>query len=91
MRARAHAHRWEEELPKTEQEMVWTTRYFMYQRDTWYKRLVILRAQDVKQKGHEAYCERNISQWEEFARLAEFQFRNANPEFPNTWVPIITL
>jgi uncharacterized Zn finger protein len=70
--------------------MVWTTRYFMNQRDVWYERLVDLRAQQPKQEGLEAYCEQNISQWEEYARLAEFQFRKANPEFGNTWVPIIT-
>jgi hypothetical protein len=89
MRARAHAHRWEEELLKTEKEMIWTTRYFMHQRDTWYGRLVALREQGVAQKGHEAYCEQMISQWEEFARLAEFQFRRANSDFPDTWVPIV--
>ena len=89
MRGRAHAHRWEEEFLKTEKEMVWTTLYFMHQRDTWYRRLVGLRDQEVPDKGHAAYCEQMISQWEEFARLAAFQFHRANHDFPDTWVPII--
>jgi hypothetical protein len=89
LRARAHANRWEEEFPKTEKEMVWTTLYFMHRRDAWYGRLVALRVQGVAQKGHEAYCERMISQWEEYARIAAFQFRKANSDFPDTWVPIV--
>lgn len=91
MRGRAHAHRWEEELPRTEMEMVWTTRYFVHQRDVWYGRLEHLRLLAPRQLGHEAYCEQNISKWEEFSRLAEFQFRTANPDFPNTWVPLVTV
>jgi len=90
LRARANAHRWEEELPRTEKEMVWTTLYFMHERDTWYSRLVTLREQGLNQGGHEAYCEQKISQWEEFAQLAAFQFRNANPDLPTIWVPLIT-
>ena len=75
---------------RTEKEMVWTTLYFMHERDTWYSRLVTLREQGLNQGDHEAYCEQKISQWEEFARLAAFQFRNANPDFPTTWVPLVT-
>jgi hypothetical protein len=90
LRARAHAHRWEEELPLTEKEMIWTTLYFVNERDKWYRRLVNLRDQEMDQKGHEAYCEQMISQWEEYARLAAFQFRKANPNFPDTWTPLIT-
>ncbi len=90
MRARAHTQRWEEELPRTEKEMEWTTRYFMYERDVWYRRLVNLREEGSGGKGHEAYCEQQISQWEENARLAAFQFRKANPDFMDPWVPIIT-
>jgi hypothetical protein len=90
LRARANTHRWEEELPRTEKEMIWTTRYFMHQRDIWYHRLLYLRENETSQRGHEVYCEQMISQWEEFARLAAFQFRKANKDFPDTWVPIIT-
>jgi hypothetical protein len=89
MRTRAQAHRWEEELLKTEKEMVWTTLYFMHQRDTWYRRLVDLHEQVGPRKGHEAYCEQMISQWEEYARLAAFQFRKANSDFPDTWIPVV--
>jgi hypothetical protein len=70
--------------------MVWTTHYFMYQRDVWYSRLVNIREQGVTEKGHDAYCEQQISQWEEYARLAAVQFRTANHDFPDTWIPIIT-
>ncbi|MDX6295932.1 MAG: hypothetical protein QOH50_5173 [Kribbellaceae bacterium] len=90
LRARANAHRWAEELPRTEMEMIWTTRYFMNQRDVWYDRLVNLRTNGINQSGRNAYCEQMIAQWDEFARLAQFQFRLANPDFPDTWVPIIT-
>lgn len=61
----------------------------MHERDNWYAHLVAFRDQGVAPKGHEAYCEQKISQWEEYARLAEFQFGRANSDFPNTWVPII--
>jgi hypothetical protein len=44
----------------------------------------------MNQRGHEVYCEQMISQWEEFARLAAVQFRKANKDFPDTWVPIVT-
>src|SRR5258705_496991 len=54
MRARAHTQHWEEELPRTEKEMEWTTRYFMYERDVWYRRLVNLREEGSGGKGHEA-------------------------------------
>lgn len=90
MRARASAQRWEEELPKTEMEMEWTTRYFMHQRNVWYQRLVDLRASGIIQQGHEAYCEEKMRYWEEFARIAAFQFQKANPDFPRIWVPIVT-
>jgi len=90
LRARAQTRRWEEEYPQTEREMVWTTLYFMHQRDKWYGRLINLRNQGSSQRGHEAYCEQMIAQWEEYARLAAFQFRRANPNFPETWTSIIT-
>jgi hypothetical protein len=90
MRARAHAQRWEEELPRTEREMEWMICYFMHERDVWYGRLVNLRERGLDRKGHEAYCEQKISQWEENAHLAAFQFRKANPDFKDPWVPIIT-
>jgi hypothetical protein len=89
LRARAHKNRWEEELPRTEREMVWTTRYFMHQRDKWYQRLVDIRTENLGQSGHEAYCEQQISQWEEFSRLAAFQFRKANSKYPESWTPIV--
>jgi len=90
LRACAQMERWEEELPWMEQEMVWTTLYFMHQRDRWYGQLVNLHNQGLSQNGHEAYCEQMITQWEEYGRLAAFQFRKANPNFPDTWTPIIT-
>lgn len=90
MRARAQKLRWEEELPRTEKEMVWTTLYFMNQRDVWYARLQMLRHIPGPSVGQIAYCEQKISQWEEFARIAAFQFRSANPAFPDTWTPIVT-
>jgi hypothetical protein len=91
MRARAQKNRWEEELPRTEREMVWTTRYFMYQRDLWYGRLCQLRPRTERLWGHEAYCEEKISHWEELARIAAFQFRAVNSDFPETWRPIVTV
>ena len=42
MRARAQRNRWDEELMKTEKEMLWVTLYFMHHRDLWYDRLVRL-------------------------------------------------
>jgi hypothetical protein len=28
--------------------------------------------------------------WEEFARVADFQFRSSNPDFPEVWSPLVT-
>jgi hypothetical protein len=89
MRARAQKNRWEEELPRSEHEMLWTTLYFMHQRDKWYSRLVTLRKTLERGWGHEAYCEKMIFRWEELSRLAEIQYRVANPNFPATWIPLI--
>jgi hypothetical protein len=90
MRARSQKNRWEEELPRTEKEMIWTTLYFMHQRDVWYGHLLALRECTSDSHGHRAYCEQMISQWEEFSRTADFQFRRANNEFPGVWKPIVT-
>lgn len=90
MRARAQKNRWEEELPRSEKEMEWTTRYFMHQRDIWYSRMASLRHQSVRASGHEAYCEEMIFQWEELGRLSDIQFRIANTEFPSTWKPLVS-
>jgi len=90
MRARAQKNRWEEELPRTEKEMEWSTRYFMYQRDMWYARRIRVGLQDAPPTGHTAYCEEMIFRWEEFARLADTQYRLANTDFPPTWKPLVT-
>lgn len=89
MRARAQKNRWEEEFPRTEKEMEWTTLYFMHQRDTWYFRLSELRQQSPRTRGHEAYCEKMIFRWEELGRLADSQYRVANPNFPLIWKPLV--
>jgi len=89
MRARAQKNRWEEELPRTEKEMVWSTLYFMHRRDSWYSRLVQLR-QQPKSFGHRAYCEEMIFRWEEFGHLADAQYKLANTDFPSTWKPLVT-
>jgi hypothetical protein len=90
MRARAQQNRWEEELDRTEHEMVWTTLYFMYHRDIWYSRLRALPQIPGNSPGHAAYCQQKMWQWEEFARSADFSFKRTNPDFPATWRPIIT-
>lgn len=90
MRARAQKNRWEEELPRTEKEMEWSTRYFMHQRDTWYARLLDLRLHQEGASGYAAYCEEMIFRWEEFGRLADAQYRIANPDFPPIWKPLVT-
>ena len=90
MRARSQKNQWEEELPRTEHEMVWTTLYFAHQRDVWYNRLLQLRMRTNRLKGHEAYCEEKMFHWEEFARVADFQFRSTNPDFPDVWSPLVT-
>jgi len=91
MRSRAQKNRWEEELPKTEKEMIWTTRYFMHQRDTWYSRLIDLRRDSPRSLGAEAYCEEMIFRWEELGRLADTLYRMANVDFPPIWKPLVTL
>jgi hypothetical protein len=62
----------------------------MHQRDVWYNRLLGLRTRTDRRKGYEAYCEGKIFQWEEFARIADFQFRSSNPDFPVIWSPLVT-
>ena len=61
----------------------------MHQRDKWYDRSLLC-DQGQDWRGQKAYCEKMVSQWEEYARLAAFKFRKANPDFPDTWTPIIT-
>ena len=90
MRARAQKNCWEEELPRTEKEMQWSTLYFMYQRDTWYSRLIDLRHRVEETAGHAAYCEEMMFRWEELARLANTQYRVANTDFLPTWIPVVT-
>jgi hypothetical protein len=87
MRARAQKNRWEEELPRTEKEMIWTTRYFMHQSNVWYERLCALRQTTPRSPGHEAYCEEKISEWEELGRIADFQFHQVWLNMPATWKP----
>ena len=88
LRAQAQTWRWEEEYLWTEREMIWTTLYFMHQRDKWYGQLINLHNQGSSQRGHEAYCEQMIAQWEEYARLATFQFWKANPVFLRPGLPL---
>ena len=90
MRARAQLNRWEEEFPRTQKEMEWTTLYFMHQRDVWYFRLASLRQTSPRLMGQEAYCEEMMFRWEEFGRLAEVQYRAVNSQFPLIWKPIVT-
>jgi len=89
MRAHAQKNHWKEELPRTEKEMIWTMMYFMHQRDIWYGRLLNLRLEAPDTGGHRAYCEQMMFQWEEFSRIADFQFRHGNPDFPGVWKPIV--
>jgi hypothetical protein len=89
MRARAQRNRWEEELPRTQKEMVWTTLFFMNQSNTWSLRLKQVRQSLPYAFGRHAYCEQMICQWEELGRIADLQFRAANPQFPPTWNPIV--
>ena len=90
LRARAQKNRWQEELPLTKKEMVWTILFFMHQRDIWYSQLQDLQKMESFSLEHKAYCEQMISQWEEFARIADFQFTEANPDFLPTWCPMVT-
>ncbi|MDX6295876.1 MAG: hypothetical protein QOH50_5046 [Kribbellaceae bacterium] len=85
LRARSQWNRWSEELPRTEKEMIWTTLYFMHQRDVWYRTL----SDQNGDKGLIAYCEKKIYHWEEMARVADFQFRSANEDYPGVWCPIV--
>ena len=87
MRARAQKNRWEEELPRTEKEMIWTTRYFMHQSNVWHERLCGLRQTTPRSSGQEAYCEEKLSQWEELGRIADTQFRQIWYNMPATWKP----
>ena len=89
MRARAQRNQWEEEFVRTKHEMVWVTLYCMHQRDTWYDRLRAL-CQN-QQSGLRAYTEEMIYRWEEFARIANFQFRVVNPDLMEIWKPLIRL
>lgn len=87
MRARAQKNRWEEELPRTEKEMIWTTRYCMHQSDLWYERLCQLGQTTPRRPGHEAYCEEKLAEWEELGRVADFQFHQVWSQMPATWKP----
>ena len=48
-----------EELSLTEHEMIWTTRFFMYQEMVWVSRLKDAKARHSA--GHAAFCEKQIS------------------------------
>ena len=90
LRSRAQKNRWEEELLRTEREMVWTVLYFMHQRDIWYQRLQLEKnVQQEASLGRLAYCEQQIGQWEELARAGDAQFRLVKADMPETWVPLL--
>ena len=89
MRARAQRNRWEEEFTRTKYEMIWVTLYFINQRDRWYDRL--RRLSHDGERGLRAYSEEMIYRWEEFARIADFQFRAVNSELMEIWKPLIRL
>jgi hypothetical protein len=65
----------------------------MHQRDLWYERLVQL--QHVGGVGgilgRLVYCEQMIYRWEEFARVADIQFRRVKPDIIPIWKPLITI
>ena len=91
LRARAQKNRWEEELPKTEHEMLWTILYFMNKRDIWYKRLQLLNLQGSDCAGRAAYCEEQIHQWDEFGRVADSQFHQVLRIQEPFWLPLRTI
>ena len=61
----------------------------MHQRDLWYGRLVQLQLVGGA-SGHRVYCEQMIDRWEEFARVADIQFRRVKPDNIPIWKPLIT-
>jgi hypothetical protein len=65
----------------------------MNQRDLWYARLV--QRQDLSGvggiPGQLVYCKQMIHRWEEFARVADIQFRRVKPDLTPIWKPLITM
>ena len=88
--ARAQRNRWQEELPRTQREMIWTTLYFIHQRDMWQSRLQSSRSVVRRKEGFMAYCEKKIYIWEEMARIADIQFQEADTDYCPVWKPLIS-
>jgi len=76
-----------EELSLTEHEMIWTTRFFMHQEMQWASRLKDAKARRFT--GPAAYCEKQISMWQEFGRTADSQFEGASRTYSSCWKPAV--
>jgi hypothetical protein len=66
--------------------MKWTTLYFVHHRNLWYSRR---QETGNPMPGSSEYCEKKIHQWEEMARIADFQFKTADPDYVGFWTPLV--
>jgi len=76
-----------EELSLTEHEMIWTTRFFMYQEMVWVSRLKDAKVEHSA--GHAAFCEKQITMWQEFGRTADSQFEGVSRTYLSCWKPAV--
>ena len=68
--------------------MMWTVRYFMNQRDTWYRRLQLMDRKGSDFGGGVAYCEEQIYHWDELGRVADSQFHQVLQQGHSFWEPL---
>ncbi|KAI6039578.1 hypothetical protein EDC04DRAFT_2568262, partial [Pisolithus marmoratus] len=65
LKARARRDRWVEEVSLVRHEMLWTVLWFEYQQSIWEKR-----ALHSVNEGKEAYANKQIGLWSDFAKTA---------------------
>ncbi|KIN96680.1 hypothetical protein M404DRAFT_162485 [Pisolithus tinctorius Marx 270] len=70
LKARARRDRWKEELSLVRHEMLWSTLWFESQKNRWEKR-----AEQSLEPGTEAYANKQMGLWDDFAKKARLMFQ----------------
>ncbi|KAI6011636.1 hypothetical protein EDC04DRAFT_2609807 [Pisolithus marmoratus] len=69
LKARARSHRWKEEVSLVRHELLWTGLWFEYHKKMWEQR-----ALQLTEPGKEAYANKQMGLWSDFASKARLMF-----------------
>ncbi|KAI6021295.1 hypothetical protein EDC04DRAFT_2575543 [Pisolithus marmoratus] len=75
LKARARRDRWKEEVSLVRHEMLWTGLWFEYHKNMWEKR-----ALQSTEPGKQAYANKQMGLWSDFAKKARFMFQGKQLE-----------